>query len=449
MSQFKENLAKARGSLVFVVGLTLAFGTVFGLETWQPRSSGAYMTNSPIEFVEKESLPLRARRDLTDPERAIAKIAWTYFKNNTNEQTGLVNSVDGYTSATLWDTSSYLLGLISAKDLKIIEYDEFESRLTKILVTLKDIPLFDDRLPNKVYSTVSATMTTYENTPTTRGIGWSAIDIGRIMVPFNTLVWSHPEFTPLVDEVLSSWDMQDIISNAEMVGADTNDKGETILLQEGRLGYEEYASKSLALAGFDLSEAINYERYFEYVEIDGAQVGTDLRTPEELDALNFVVSEPYVLDGIEFGWDRYSQSLAYSAYLAQEGRYNRTGLLTAVSEDNIDQAPYFVYNSIFAAGKQWNAVTETGEDASEFKTLSTKASIAWYALYDTDYTAELFSRVKNNYAEEKGFYAGIYERTDEVNKALTANTNGIILESLRYIEHGPMVSIGRRVVTSH
>ncbi len=452
MSQFKQNLAKARGSLTFVVGMTLAFGTVASLERWQPREASSMVsseyTGSPIELSEKASLPLRAQRPLTSNELEMAKVAWSYFENNTDAETGLVNSVDGYTAATLWDSSSYLLGLLSARDLEIIDHSEFESRLTRVLSTLAEIPLFDGQLPNKVYSTVTGTMTTYENQPTARGVGWSAIDIGRIMVPFNALVWRYPEFTASIETVLSNWDMQAIIRDAEMFGAAIDEQDETIYLQEGRLGYEEYAAKSLVLAGLDLSEAVNYERYFEYVEIDGIKVGTDLRSPDKLDALNFVVSEPYVLDGIEFGWDRFSKSLAYGVYRAQEERFKRTGALTAVSEDNIDQAPYFVYNSVFADGKAWNAVTESGEDATPYRTLSTKAALGWYALYDTPYTQKLFERVQGNFSEGKGFYAGIYEESGEINEALTANTNGIVLESLRYIEHGPMVSIGRRSVAT-
>ena len=444
MSQFKENLRKARGSIVFLVGITLAFGTVFGLESWNPSNTSKHtkITNK-IQFVEKSELPLRAQRPLTDAEIEMAKVAWTYFANNTNENTGLVNSVDGYTASTLWDTASYLLALISASDLDLIQESEFDQRMQKVLQTLAALPLFEGKLPNKVYSTLTATMTTYENQPSERGVGWSAIDIGRILVPFNVLVWQYPKYTQQVDKVLAAWDMSAITNNAEMMGADIDKGGETLYLQEGRLGYEEYASKSLLLAGLDLSEANSYEQHFEYVAIDGINVGTDLRTPDQFDAINFVVSEPYVLDGIEFGWDRYSSSLAFGVFKAQQARYERTGTLTAVSEDNIDQPPYFVYNSVFADGKAWNAVTEKGKDASEFKTLSSKAAIGWYALYDTDYTNELFQGVAKNYDESKGWYAGIYESSGEINKALTANTNAIILESLRYIAYGPVIKIGR------
>jgi len=442
MSQFKDGLKKARGNIVFLLGITLAFGTVFGLEQWQPKKNNTMVAANAINLIEPESLPLRDHRALNAIEREMAQTAWTYFRNNTIEDTGLVNSVDGYTAATLWDTSSYMLALVSAKDLGIIEASEFDGRLRKLLKTLAELPLFEDRLPNKAYSTTTASMTTYENKPTDRGVGWSAIDIGRVMVPFNLLVWNNPEYTELVNDVLSGWDIAAISVDAEMIGADIDDNDKTLYLQEGRLGYEEYAAKSLVLAGLDFSEALNYSQYFEYVEIDGVEVGTDLRTPDKFDAINFVVSEPYVLDGIEYGWDRYSRSLAYSVYQAQEARYKRTGKVTAVSEDNIDQAPYFVYNTVFADGKAWNAVTETGEDASEYKTLSSKAAIGWYALYDTPYTDTLFKSIKDNFDTDKGWYAGIYEESGKKNKALTANTNAIILESLRYIKLGPMVRIG-------
>ncbi len=446
MSHFKENLKTARGSIVFLIGIVLAFGTVFGLEQWTPQklnNNGVVTATGLINLTDEESIPLREHRELTVTELKMAEIAWTYFENNTNAETGLVNSVDGYTAATLWDTASYLLALLSAYDLEIIDNSKFDSRLKLALDTLAELPLFEGKLPNKVYSTATGSMTTYENQATARGVGWSAIDIGRIMVPFNVLVWQYPEYTPLIDRVLSNWDMRAIVKNAEMMGADVNADGVTLYLQEGRLGYEEYAAKSLVLAGLDLSEAVNYERHFEYVDIDGIPVGTDLRTPDKFDALNFIVSEPYVLDGLEFGWDRHSRSLAYGVYQAQQSRFESTGTLTAVSEDNIDQAPYFVYNTVFADGKAWNAVTEKGEDASEFRTLSSKAALAWYALYDTEYTSKLIDHVGKNYDENKGWYAGIYEATGEVNKALTANTNAIVLESLRYIQFGPIVRIGR------
>ena len=156
-----------------------------------------------------------------------------------------------------------------------------------------------------------------------------------------------------------------------------------------------------------------------------------------------MVSEPYILDGIEYGWDRISRELAWRVYQVQEKRYEETGILTAVSEDSIDQAPYFVYNTVFTDGKVWNAITEDGSDAAAYKTLSTKAAFGWHMLYETDYTKKLMARIAGAHDPERGWYAGIYEADGTPNKALTANTNGIILETLAFRQSGRLLKIGK------
>ena len=42
-----------------------------------------------------------------------------------------------------------------------------------------------------------------------------------------------------------------------------------------------------------------------------------------------------------------------------------------------------------------------------------------------------------------GFYAGLYEETNEPNKALTGNTNGLIMEILYYKGNQDAQIIGR------
>ncbi len=439
MSTFRQNLVRARSAIVFLIGLTLAFWLVYSLETWNP--SPVNTVPSTVIGLSSDPTEQRQHRPLTEQELQWARTAWRYFENNLIPETGLVNSADKYPASTMWDTSSYLLGMIAAKRLGIVEEAEFNERVSTLLNTLATMPLHDDLLPNKSYNTRSVAMVTYNNEVTERGIGWSAIDIGRIMVPLNILVWQFPEHTKRVSDVLAHWDIDEIIINAEMYGADVNESGETLYLQEGRLGYEEYAAKSFSLISRDVSKALDYEENTELVDIYGVDIAADTRRPSEFGALNYVVSEPYVLDGVEYGWDRYSSELAKRVFDVQRRRYEETGVLTAVSEDNIDQAPYFVYNTVFADGKKWNATTESGEDASEFRTVSTKAVIGFHSLYENDYTAKLIDHIADNFDADRGWYSGIYESNGEPNKAITANTNGIILEALHYIQFGPMMSM--------
>ncbi|GAL06651.1 DUF3131 domain-containing protein [Photobacterium aphoticum] len=436
---FKQAALNARHHIVFLLGLFTALVIAFSVEE---RDYGRVLGN--ITFEATETIPLRENRVLTQEEVEWANKAWQYFENNYQSNTGLVNSVNGYPSTTMWDTASYLMGLISAEKLNVISHSTFELRMEKALHTLARLPLVEGKLPNKAYNTQTLEMVDYDNTPVKAGIGWSAIDIGRILVPLNIMVWQYPQFNKQVNDVLNHWDVSAMIIDGYLYGSrpsKRNDDGME-LVQEGRIGYEEYASKAMSLMGRDVFNAMKYIDYLEMREIDGIDIPTDLRDPAKFHAHNYVVSESYILDSLEFGADSVSKIFAHRVYKAQENRYERTGILTAVSEDNTDEAPYFVYNTVFSDGKEWNAITDKGEDASHLKSLSTKAAFGWYALYDSDYTALLIDDAKSLYSEKDGWYSGRYEVDGRVNKAITANTNGIVLESLAYIENGSLLSVG-------
>ncbi|MDV5168407.1 DUF3131 domain-containing protein [Photobacterium rosenbergii] len=437
--EFKQALVNARHHIVFLFGLLTALVIAFSIET---RDYGHVLGN--ITFEAEEEIPVRESRVLSEEEFEWASIAWTYFENNYQENTGLVNSVDGYPSTTMWDTASYLMGLLAAEKLNIISKNKFDLRMEKALNTLARLPLIDGKLPNKAYNTQTLEMVDYQNRPVANGIGWSAIDIGRILVPLNILVWQYPDFNAQVNAVLNHWDVGVMIKDGYLYGSRPQQDGgtEMELVQEGRIGYEEYASKAMSLMGRDVFNAMKYIDYLEMRNIDGVDIPTDLRDPAKYHAHNYVVSESYILDSLEFGADSVSKIFAHRVYKAQENRFDRTGILTAVSEDNVDEAPYFVYNTVFSDGKEWNAITDQGEDASHLKTLSTKAAFGWYALYDTPYTELLIEDAKDLFSEEKGWYSGRYEVDGRVNKAITANTNGIVLESLAYVENGALLSVG-------
>jgi len=431
---FKDGILAARHHLIFLLGLCAAFGLVIYLENTD-------ITRQAFKVEVNENLPIREYSPLSAQELEWANIAWTYFENNTHEETGLVNSVDGYPAATMWDTASYLLGLISAERLGIVNKEKFNSRMKKALISLAALELHDGQLPHKSYNAKTLAMVDYNNNATERGIGWSALDIGRLFVPFNVIVWNYPELTPYIGEITKQWDIQAMVVDGVLYGAEVTELGETNYVQEGRIGYEEYAAKSVSLLGLDVSVAMMYNDFLQYESIAGVDIPTDKRIPEIYNAHNYVVSESYILDAIEFGGDAISKEFAFRVYQAQENRYLQQGILTAVSEDNIDQAPYFVYNTVFSNGKAWNAITDTGEDASEFRTVSTKAAFGWHMLYDTEYTNKLMELIGKNYIKGKGWRSGIYEIDGRANKAITANSNAIILESLHFKVNGPLLNI--------
>lgn len=214
----------------------------------------------------------------------------------------------------------------------------------------------------------------------------------------------------------------------------------TLVLQEGRLGYEQYAGKIFKRLGFDQHIAAHYDNKFaSKTEIYGVPIAHDSRDPRQLGAYNYVVTESYVMDAMENGIDEGNRTLIDNIYEVQKRRWQRTGQVTAVSEDNVDRDPYFVYNTIFVAGSPWNTITDTGVDMDRLRSVSVKAAMSMIYVKPNDpYSAVLYDYVKSAYDPERGWYSGIYEKGLGYNKAITANTNGVILSGILYKMYGAL-----------
>ncbi len=435
---FRANLVKARSQIAFIVGLSLA--ATFALSVESRVNLDSYRTGRGIQ-PSAVVLPLAPVSVVRREDFENARIAWAYFEKNLQPATGLVNSANGYPSTTIWDQASYLLALISAERIGVISLAKFDERLGKVLDTLAKLPLFDGKLPNKVYNTQTLEMTNYANNPAPKGIGWSALDVARISVPLNIILFDYPSHTGRVTEIFSTWNFRSMVQNGVLNGSRVvEETGAVELIQEGRLGYEEYAARAISLLGLDAMEAAKYDDFVRFEKIGGQSIAVDSRSHTFFDAHTVVVSEPYILTAIEFGLDTQARELAQRVFLAQVSRYQETGRLTAVSEDNIDQTPYFLYNSVFADGKKWSALAEDGSEHDDKRTVSTKAAFGWDALYRTDYTERLVRHVGVTNTPDNGFNSGVYEKDNRVNAVATANTNGIILETILYRMRGPLIT---------
>ena len=437
---FKENLIKARSHIAFILGLSFAAG--FALSVESRVNVDAFRTGGSTRIYPSEAqLTLAPQSPLSPRDLENARIAWRYFEKNTQTQTGLVNSVDGFPSTTIWDQGSYILGLISAERIGIVDKQTFDDRLSRVLGTLARLPLFDGKLPNKAYDTRSTEMVDYSNAATPGGIGWSALDVARISVPLNIILYDYPLHASNAAKVLSHWNFAAMIRDGQLFGSRLADEtGVVEIVQEGRLGYEEYAARAVGLLGLDAMNAALYEDFLQFKNVGKQSIAVDSRSHTQFDAHVYVVSEPYLLTALEFGFDTSSKELAQRIYMAQSDRYQATGQLTAVSEDNIDQAPYFIYNSVFANGKAWNALAEDGSQHDDKRTISTKAVFGWDAVFATEYTDRLMRHIAPTATENTGFYSGIYEEDNRLNAVATANTNGVILEAIQYKLNGPLLT---------
>ncbi len=388
---------------------------------------------------------------LTPREYEMAKTAWSYFEKRFQPETGLVNAVGAYPSTTLWDTASYLSGLVAAYELCVIDKREFDTRATKLLNTLRNLDLYRGEAPNKVYNTETGAKVNYANEP--GEVGMSALDIGRMLVWLKILKERHPHLANSVDNVPMRWNFCNMVNeDGRMFGSFKQGDGETRYVQEGRLGYEEYAAKGFALWGFDVSRALSPEP-LAYTTIFDVKVPYDGRDPRIFKNQNYVLTEGYILDGLELGWDLPSDrtldgqtashgwraEFANRIYLVQQRRYEQTGIITARSEHQVNGKPYFVYDSIFADGYAWNTLDPTGEYQPDRSAIAAKAAVGLWALWDTDYTDLLFESVADLYEPGLGFYEGLYENGNGYIPLQSANNNGIILASLLYKVQGPIL----------
>ena len=416
---------------------------------------------SPEEKLKplKTAIQLRQPSQLTVKEMDMARVAWQYFVNNYNEKTGLVNAVNNYPSTTMWDTASYLGGMISAYELGIIKKNTFDMRLVTLLGTLNSMDFFRNELPNKVYHTETAIKVDYGNNP--GEIGFSALDLGRLLIMLKVIKERYQYHATAIDKFVLRWDFRHVLNKwGLMYGAVLDKDKKTLYVQEGRLGYEEYAAKGFQLWGFNTQRASLVEPY-QYTKIYEIDIPYDTRDPRKLVAHNYVVTESYVLDAIEMNWDLVSdknsaddehtdvwmEDFAKRIYAVQEARYRHTGIITARTEHQLDRDPYFVYDTIYTDGFAWNTITEDSKHVPQYSAIALKGALGLWGIWDTAYTQTIFDATSGLYDKEKGFYEGLFENGSGVIKTFTANNNGIILETLLYKSQGKLLKYAKPRMT--
>lgn len=438
---FKANLIKARSHIIFLValgcGLALVTAIDRSIENTAEPASPQGMGGQMAIFEDVTPLPLAVVGTSTPADLEYARIAWRYFQNNTDPTTGLVNSTDNYPSTTMWETGSYFVAVISADRLGVIEQDEAVDRIGLALDTLNAMRLFDGILPNKAYNVRTGDLVNYANQPVERGLGWSALDIARMVGALGHVEANYPELAPRTSRLIERWSLSEMVEDGQLIGGNIVDDN-LRRDQEGRVGYEQYAAKAMMLFGFDMYRAYNAETHLMVKEVEGHPIPVDTRLHRNVTPA-FTVSEPYLFDGLEFGFDARSLRFATSIYNAQEARFRETGTLTAVSESHIDVAPYFIYSSVWGGGAPWAVMTFKGDRMDSRRTVTTKVSFAWDALFGTDYTRELIEAIAPLGDPERGWPEGIYEVDGTTNTSVTVNTNAVVLASLAFRAHGPLI----------
>jgi ankyrin repeat protein len=356
-----------------------------------------------------------------------AATAWRYIERNYQASTGLIDATQSYPFTTVWDIGSDIGALYAGHELKFIDDTQYDQRIRRLLDTMASVKLYDGAAFNKVYSTRTGAMTTHGGDPSTKGYGWSALDIGRLLVWLKVLAVNQPAYAADAEKIVKRLSMNRLVEGGYLRGEDLDGSGKTRKYQEGRLGYEQYAARGFAAWGGHPDKALGLEENGMPVTIMGQKLLADARGGDRL------TSDPLILMGLEMGWDPQMKSLAAAFLATQEARYRQTGHVTMTAEDAIGKPPYFFYYyCTLTNGKAFALDVQDPRGVVEQpRWVSSKAVFAWDALSPSAYTA-LAVRTAAPARSAAGWGSGVYEGSGTSTSGtstgtLNVNTAAVIL----------------------
>jgi hypothetical protein len=391
-------------------------------------------TTSDAPPPEQHTVPSRlsavADRDMF---MTAARTAWTYVNGQYNAQTGLVNSVVGYRYATVWDIGSGMLALYSANQLGILPDADYDARMKRALQTLTEMRLYDNGAFNKNYHTDDARIAgrNGQEEATKDGYGWSAIDIGRLLMALKVISANQPQYAQQVQAIVGRLDFNRLVTGGYLQGEDLGPQSHRPrAYQEGRLGYEQYAALGYAAWGHPPQRALSVTANARPITVMGVPLFADTRGGDLL------TSEPFVMYGLEAGWSPEVRDLAWRVLAAQEARYRQTGSVTIVNEDALNGPPYFLYYSVYGDGKEFPVAPPEGAPPGPTpRTVSTKGAFGWHALLPSAYTWTAVQKVAAA-RTSRGWGAGVYEDSGRISGGENVNTAAVILEAALYTRRG-------------
>lgn len=423
----RDALLSARSYITILLGFLLGFAIVVWVEKQMPtrvESSGGMV-------LSKDFPPLPTSRALTFEEAIWARVAWQYYVNNT-QPNGLPNAQDGQAWFSLWSAGSYLLAVIAAQQLHILSEAESDARISNALATLGGLPLTPQGVPAAYY-----------HSDTLKILGKpesSAIGMGRLLVALQTLLWRSPQHAEAVRDLFNRWQVGALIvtSGATQAAAPLHHWALASDEPRNSFGYRLYASHTLRLIDSAAGLAVtNPPEGQQMIDIDGIMVPDEgLRTPWGRQPS--LISLPYLLTGLELGFDAQSAEIAFRIMQIQQRRHSLRVRKPPISTDYAEPAPDFINDLPNRQPVDHEALRDAPPELTAIT--STRSAFAWYALFRNSWSEALRQQAQVLQVPGKGWQRG-HNLNNSVNSVIDADTNAIVLESLAYIAHGQMLCL--------
>ena len=358
-----------------------------------------------------------------------ARSSWNFVNSITEPSTGLARAHARYSFVTLWDIAGVIAANYVARELGFINDVTYDAHITRILATLSTVDLFENTAFNRIYDAKTGRMV--DNASPAKisqiGAGYSSVDIGRLLIWLRIISISQPKYAPQATQIVRRLNFRKILDDGRLHAVDVSPNGRShddFLEQE--IGYQQYALSGFAMWGARVDrDALDVKNDVAKIKIYDVQLLTNNSGNDR------VMSEPFIMIGMETGFR--SPQLARQAsqvLAAQQARYQKTGVVTAVTEDAMPDAPYyFYYYSLWHDDRPF-VVEGPGKnkEVDRPRWVSSKAAFGWNAVFPSDYT-QLLLRTVAPARTPNGWSGGVYEGTQRSTGIPSLNTAAIIMES--------------------
>jgi hypothetical protein len=362
-----------------------------------------------------------------------ARTSWNFVNRITEPSTGLARAHATYSYVTLWDIAGVIAANYTAHELGFINDATYDSHIQRILSTLSTIDLFDRAAFNRIYDAKTGRMVDNGGKISATGAGWSSVDIGRLLIWLRVLTVKQPKYAPLATQIVRRLDMRKLLDDGDLRGLSVDPKtGKRQTFIENEIGYQQYALSGFAMWGTRVSrDGLDVRSDVAPINVFGVRL---LVTSPGNDR---VMSEPFIMLGMETGFR--TPDLARQAaqvLAAQAARYQRTRIVTAVTEDAMPDPPYyFYYYSVYHRGKPFVVESLDDKVVERPRWVSSKAAFGWNAVLPNAYT-QLLLRTVQPAGTPNGWGSGVYEDTLRPTGVPSLNTAALIMESALYKTRG-------------
>lgn len=370
---------------------------------------------------------------LSDQQRQLymdaARSSWNFVNSITEPSTGLARAHAKYSFVTLWDVAGVIAANYVAHELGFVDDATYDSHINRILATLSTVDLFEQTAFNRIYDAKTGRM--IDNGSPAKisniGAGYSSVDIGRLLIWLRILSAKQPKYAAQATEIVRRVNFRKVLDDGRLNAVDVSSDGRSRdEFREMEIGYQQYALSGFAMWGGKASgEGLDVTRDVARIKIYDVPLLTNNNGNDR------VMSEPFIMIGVETGF-RSPQMARQAAQVlaAQQARYQKTGIITGVTEDAMPDPPYYFYYYSLWHNDRPFIVEGPGKnkEVSQPRWVSSKAAFGWSAVFPNAYT-ELLLRTVQPARTANGWGAGVYEGTLRPIGVPSLNTAAIIMES--------------------